>query len=135
MITGFRRSGGAVAITLKSERTSAPWARRFEFARALGHLLTDPIRGDAVGAASSPYSSDLRRRRSGAFAAELLLPKSAMLELTHGEVDLGAEPGVFQQLMGRFGVGARTAAHHLWNHGLLSSTEVRDELVDSYAAP
>jgi len=134
MITGLRRSGGAMAMVLKSERTKAPWGRRFELARALGHLLTDPIRGGALGAASSPYSSDLRRRRSGAFAAELLLPKSALLQLTHGEVDRAADPQLFRHLLGRFGVGASTAAHHIWNVGLLSSPDVRDELIDSYSA-
>jgi hypothetical protein len=135
MMAGFRLQGGAVAMVLPSPRTGVAWGRRFEEARGLGHLLTDPVRGGALGAASSPYSSEIRKRRSGAFAAELLLPEAALLKETHGQVDRAAEDGVFRNLMRRFGVGARTAAHHLWNLGLLSSIEMRDELIDTYAAP
>jgi len=30
-------------------------------------------------------------------------------------------------------VGARTAAYQLWNHGLRSSADVRDDLIDRFA--
>lgn len=135
MVAGYRSHGGAVAMLLRSKSTEVDWGRRFEQARALGRLLTDPMRGSALGAASSPYSSELRRRRSGAFAAELLLPEEALVKLTGGVVDRAADAEVFEHVMSRFGVGARTAAQQLWNVGLLSSTDVRDELIDAYGAP
>jgi hypothetical protein len=62
------------------------------------------------------------------------LPKAALLKLTGGDVDRAAEADVFKNVMRQFGVGARTAAQQLWNVGLLSSMDVRDELIDAYAA-
>jgi len=135
MITGLREGQGAAAVVLNSRRTRVKWGHRFEQARALGHLLLDPTRGGALGAASSSFpTGSIRRRRSGAFAAEFLLPKPALAEATDGSLDKGAEPQVFENLMARFGVGATTAAYHLWNHGFLSSTLVRDELIEQYAS-
>jgi hypothetical protein len=37
----------------------------------------------------------------------------------------------FAQLLDRFGVGASAAAFQLWNQHLLSSTEIRDDLIAS----
>lgn len=49
-------------------------------------------------------------------------------------LDRGADPVVFERLMEAYGVGARTAAHQLYNHQLLSSAEIRDQLIDDYGA-
>ena len=126
---------GAAAVILKSDRMDADWARRFEWARALGHILLDSFRGGAVGAASSPYCVGDRRRRSGAFAAELLLPHDAIARVTAGVLNAGARPDLFAEIMRRFGTGARTTANHLFNHRFLSSPAVRDDLIDRFAAP
>lgn len=134
MVTGARADGSAVALVLATSRTETRWGRRFELARALGHVVLDPMREGAVGAASSPFSQETRRRRSGAFAAELLLPEDALGEVSDGVLDGAAEPEAFEALLARFGVGARTAANQLWNRGWLSSATLRDELVDRYAA-
>lgn len=131
MLVAGTMSGRAVTMILANERTAKPWGRRFELARALGHLLLDQVRGDAIGAASGPQAVASRRRRAGAFAAEILLPASALEEASHGVRDGIIEGRRFAQLLERFGVGANTAAFHLWNQGLLSSTEVRDDLVAS----
>lgn len=133
MLTGMRRGASAVAIMLSTPRTKTTWGRRFEMGRALGHLVADAFRGDAVGAASGRFSTEGKRRRAGAFSAELLLPAEAIMEATGGKLDAGAEPHVFEQLMSRYGVGARTAAHQLFNRGLLSTSSVRDELIELYA--
>lgn len=134
MVTGMRIDRGAAALILRSPRTAVPWGRKFEMARALGHLLLDPTRSGSVGAAASAFSLSSRRRRSGAFAAELLLPESALREASGGKLDQAAHPTVFRQLLDRYGVGARTAAWQLWNRNLLSSADIRDDLIEEYAA-
>jgi hypothetical protein len=134
MLAGMKEGAGAATLLLQSERMEKPWARRFEVARALGHVLLDPWRGGAIGASSSPFALASRRRRSGAFAAELLLPYSALVARTGGVLDQACEPAVFRGLMTDFGIGAGATANHLWNHRLLSSTGVRDDLVETYSA-
>lgn len=131
MLAGADLSRGATAIILSTPRTRTPWGHRFEAARALGHLLTDAPRGGAIGAAGSWYTTDRRRRRAGAFAAELLLPGSAIAHETNEELDAAAAPEVFESLMNKYGVGAQTAAHQLFNKGLLSSAAVRDDLIEA----
>lgn len=135
MLAGSREGRVPVVEILLSDRTQSAWGQRFECARGLGHLLLDPSRGGAVGAASSAFAEGLRRRRSGAFAAELLLPERAVARLTGGVLDAVAEPGIFAALLERFGVGARAAAYHLWNRGFISSESIRDELIEEFAAP
>ena len=85
----------------------------------------------ALGAASSRVACGPRRRRSGAFAAELLLPSASLAALAQRGQSPG-DPGEFKHLMHAFGVGATTAAYHLWNQGYLGSEEERDWLVDEY---
>lgn len=132
MLVGSRRGLGAAVVINRTPRTGTPWGRRFESARGLGHLLLDSYREDALGAASSTFAQPWARRRSGAFAAELLLPKEALLE-DAGLLDSAAQSETFKGIMERYGVGARTAAFQLWNHGLLSSSQVRDELIDCFS--
>jgi hypothetical protein len=134
MLTGAREDGRAVALLLDTPRTKRRWGRRFELARALGHLLQDPLREGALGAASGPFSQETRRRRSGAFAAELLLPESALAAASGGALDGAAEPAAFEALLSRYGVGARTAANQLWNRRWLSSEALRDDLIERYGA-
>jgi hypothetical protein len=134
MLTGAREGGRAVALLLTTPRTQTRWGRRFELGRSLGHILLDPLREGALGAASSPFSQETRRRRSGAFAAELLLPDSALRDASGGALDGAAEPEAFKALLSRYGVGARTAANQLWNRRWLSSEGLRDDLIERYAA-
>ena len=131
MLVAGTVSGRAITMVLANARTATPWGRRFELARALGHLLLDQVRGEAIGAASGPQAIASRRRRAGAFAAEILLPTSALEEASEGVLDGIIEGQQFAELLERFGVGANTAAFQLWNQGLLSSTEIRDDLVAS----
>ena len=132
MMTGSRKGIGAAAVINRTPRTETRWGRRFELARALGHLLMDPYREDALGAASTAFAQPWARRRSGAFAAEFLLPSEALLE-DAGTLDSAAQPERFLRMLERYGVGARTAAFQLWNHGLLSSRSIRDELIDRFS--
>ncbi|MCY4551799.1 MAG: hypothetical protein OXC28_25975 [Defluviicoccus sp.] len=132
MLAGSRRGCGAAAIINRTPRTSTPWGRRFESIRALGHLLLDPYRQDALGAASTAFAQPWARRRAGTFAAEFLLPSEALGEDAHG-LDSYAEPERFLNVLVRYGVGAQTAAYHLWNRGFLSSTQVRDDLIDQFS--
>jgi hypothetical protein len=133
MVTGARVDGSAIVVVLRTHRTQTTWGSRFEQVRGLGHLLLDTPRDVSIGAASGPQSQPLRRRRSGAFAAEVLLPYSALLERTGGALDAGTDPALFGSILHDFGVGARTAAHQLYNHGLLSSPSRRDDVIDSWA--
>ena len=132
MLVGARQGLGAAVVINRTPRTGTPWGRRFESARGLGHLLMDSYREDALGAASTTFAEPWARRRSGAFAAELLLPSEALLE-DAGYLDSAAQQVTFQRIMERYRVGARTAACQLWNHGLLSSSQVRDELIDCFS--
>ena len=132
MLAGARREVGAAAIINRTPRTETRWGRRFESARALGHLLMDSYRDDALGAASTAFAQPWARRRSGAFAAEFLLPSEALLE-DAGALDSAAQPERFLRTLERYGVGARTAAFQLWNQGLFSSPSVRDELIDRFS--
>ena len=56
-----------------------------------------------------------------------------MANASGNELDGAATDRAFTRVMQQYGVGARTAAFQLWNHGWLSSTEIRDELIDRYA--
>jgi hypothetical protein len=131
-VIGARQGHGGAVVLIRHARTRAPWAERMELARAIGHLLLDPLsaRG-AAGAASSLVASGPRRCRSGAFAAELLLPSQHLLALANAG-ESPASPPTFEGLMARFEVGARTAAYHLWNHNLLMSEEERDWLIEEF---
>lgn len=133
MVVGSRHKGRALVVLFENNRMQKEWARRMEIARAIGHLLLDPetSRG-AIGAASSWRAAGPRRRRSGAFAAELLLPTEGVEELVAGR-DPGT-PEVFEEIMDRFKMGARATAYHLWNQRLLLSPEDRDRLIDEFAS-
>jgi hypothetical protein len=133
MMTCGRSDGSAWITTMRTPRTESPWGRNFEHARGLGHLLLDPVRGGALGAASGPYAHAARRRRSGAFAANLLLPAAALARASGGSLDGITHGQKFERLLESFGVGARAAAFQLWNQGWLSSRQIRDELVDRFA--
>lgn len=132
MLVGSRRGRGAAAVINRSPRTSTPWGKRFEAVRALGHLLLDPYRQDSLGAASTDFAQPWARRRAGTFAAEFLMPSEELQENAHA-LDSYAEPEKFQRVLERYGVGAQTAAYHLWNRGFLSSPQVRDDLIDQFS--
>jgi hypothetical protein len=134
MMVALHEDGSAVAVTLETVRTSQPWGQRFEAARALGHVLLDPARASAIGAASGPFAQDTRQRRSGAFAAEFLLPESALAAASGGTLDGAANDTAFQHLLDQFGIGARAAAYQLWNRGWLSSSDLRDDLIDRFSS-
>ena len=135
MIVSCRAGGSAVAAVLGSPRTATPWGARFQKARALAHVLLDADRHGTVGAASGPFSQGSRSRRANAFAAELLLPDSALAAKGGNALDAVADEERFRELLEEYGIGARAAAFQLWNHGWLSSADVRDELIDRFASP
>ena len=133
MLAGSRRDVGAAVVINRTPRTATPWGRRFESVRALGHLLMDPYRQGSLGAASTAFAQPSARRRAGTFAAEFLLPSEALKE-DGRTLDSYAQPERFERILGTYGVGAHTAAFHFWNHGLLSSTRVRDELIERFSS-
>ena len=122
----------------QSPSSTRPHARRRDGADGssspvhLGHLLVDSRRGDALGAASTTFAQPWARRCSGAFAAEFLLPSEHLFD-RFGALDSAADRDVFLSLLDEYGVGARTAAFQLWNHGLLSDPHVRDDLIDDFS--
>jgi hypothetical protein len=132
MVIAGRSNASVSATILRTARTEMSWGRRFEEARALGHALLDPLREGVMGAASTRWAQPSRRRRSGAFAAELLLPSSALEALSDGVLDGAAEPGRFEDLLEQYGVGARTAANQLYNQRWLSDRAVREELIELF---
>lgn len=134
MVVAARESGSPASSSFKNRRTEREWGRRFEAARALGHVLLDPFRSGAIGAASGPFAQLSRAQRSGVFAAELLLPASALYKASDGRLDGAVKADAFTSLLEEYGVGAHTGAHQLFNHGWLSSEVVRDELINEFAA-
>jgi hypothetical protein len=134
MMVAVRTDGMPIANTLQTASTEKLWGRRFEACRALGHVLLDPIRAGTLGAASGPFAEATRRQRSGAFAAEFLLPETALAKASSHVRDGATEGHVFEHLLENYGVGARTAAHQLWNRGWLSSPDVRDELIEQFGS-
>jgi hypothetical protein len=134
MICGSRQDGAAaIAVINQCARQMPPWAERFELMRGLGHVLLDqPSPHGVIGAGGSPIAAGLRRRRSGAFAAEFLMPQHGVQRLIGHDLDAAAER--FEEVMDAFGMGATATAHHLWNRGFLSSTVVRDALIDDSTA-
>ena len=134
MLVAAPKGGAPVVTILRTGRTATPWGQRFEQARGLGHAVLDPLSDDAFGAASSSYAQQRRRMRSGAFAAELLLPIVAVEKASSGHLDGATQNGAFAKVLERYIVGARTAAHQFYNHGWLSSPSVRDELIDEHSS-
>lgn len=134
MLVVAQELGRACVTILATGRTKTTWGRRFEQARALGHLVLDPSRSGALGAASSTYAQEARRRRSGAFAAELLLPEAGLAAVSANHLDGASDASRFTTLLERYGVGARTAAHQLFNHGWLSSESAREDLIEAFAS-
>jgi len=132
MVLAAAAGGVPMATVLNTARTGTSWGRRFEHARALGHAVLDPLRSGALGAATTPWAQATRRRRSGAFAAELLLPLSACDEASDGHLDGVYAEQRFEALLQRYDVGAKTAAFQLYNHRRLSRA-IRDELIDRHA--
>lgn len=133
MIVAAVAEGQPTFAVMRNPRTEKPWGMRFEQARALGHVMLDPERGGAIGAAGTSYAQQDRRRRSGAFAAEFLLPESALEKASGGRLNGGAEPLAFESLLETYGVGATTAAHQLYNHNWISHPSIRDELIEEYS--
>ena len=134
-VAGAHRDGHGRITLLSSSQTQKPWSRRMEILRGMGHLLLDASpSGEAVGAGSSTRAVGPRRRRSGAFAAEILLPRDALRRRSGGVLDAVLEHEIFPALMTEYGVGARTAAWQCWNAGLLSSRDVVEELIDANGA-
>jgi hypothetical protein len=131
LVVAARRRAPALTI-LQTVQTRKHWGHRFEEARALGHALLDPLRGEVLGAAATRWTQSVRRRRSGAFAAELLLPESALVEASGGHLDGVCEDQTFTKLIERYGVGATTAAWQLYNHKLVSP-QTRDEIIERHA--
>lgn len=131
LVVAAQRRAPAVTI-LRTMQTRRRWGHRFEQARALGHALLDPLRGGVLGAAATRWTQSVRRRRSGAFAAELLLPESALVEASGGHLDGVYTDRTFTDLIERYGVGAKTAAWQLYNHKLVSP-QVCSELIERYA--
>lgn len=134
MITGLRENGSPAVGTFDVPRMGERWTQNFEAARALGHLLLDPVRAGAIGAAAGPFAQATRRKRSGAFAAELLLPERAIAEESNYRLDGATGDAQFVRVMEKYGIGARAAAFQMWNRGWLSSEYVRDWLIDEFAA-
>ncbi len=129
MAVAATKTDAPVIQLFQTPKNQSSWGRRFEQARALGHLLCDPLRHDRVGAGSGDFAQGMRRRRSGAFAAELLLPTSGVrAHLGDTRVE-DAFPG----LLATYGIGARAAAYQMWNHGFIAGEERRDDLIDAYA--
>lgn len=130
MIAGVGNDSSAWIAVLNTPRTRVEHSYRFEITRGLGHLLLDSARCGTIGAASSSYAQEFRRRRSGAFAAELLIPAVVLASEPSLRSNSGPDLDDFRNVLSRFGVGKTTAAYQLWNHNLLPSRDSLDDLLE-----
>lgn len=97
---------GILAVSTQQSRGVAP--TRFAIAAALGRFLAERIAGKPFGAAHSGQSRWLATQRANAFAAEFLLPASAI------------GMSVISDLCDSYGISRSAATWHVQNRGTLS---------------
>lgn len=105
--------GPVIILNTCSPRAKTPWGERMILAHELCHLLLDRHRARSLKILSGPWAPPLLERRANAFAAEFLLPTSALrsaLSDDHRPVD-----DVVGELMKRYGVGLTTCMEHIRN--------------------
>ena len=132
-ILGALEGRGSAVSLIETPRMARLWARRFEFCRGLGTVMLDSFREGRLGRASCAWASVRNRRRSGAFAAEFLLPVDGLRKRNLWSLDSLAGRRAFGEILNEFKIGARAGAYQLWNLGLLSSAELRNELIEEFA--
>lgn len=114
--------GPVILVNARGHRTEAPWARRMTLAHELCHLLVDRSVATELMVASTPWAPPELERRANAFAAELLLPKAAILRVAGDAVRRGwVGRETRDQLMERFGVGSLVCDHQLENRLAIDS--------------
>lgn len=98
-------------------RKAHPIAKRFEWSRFLGDVLSQP-----EGSADWLVSSDLataRQKRQRAFAAEFLCPIDALVDVLNGDYSETAQ----EEAAEYFKVSEKTVESHLANHGYIERVE------------
>lgn len=98
-------------------RKPHPIARRFEWARLLGDVLSRP-KGDRGWLVSSELTT-ARQKRQRSFAAEFLCPISALVALLDGDYSESAQ----EEAASHFEVSEKTVASLLANHGYIEGFE------------
>lgn len=115
-----------------AQRAQNPLLGRVYLAHELCHALFDPSPGGLhiVIDVTIDRKIQAAEQRARAFAAELLLPREGIRQMTDALVPL-REPRAALELIGRvrsrFGTPHPITANHLCNHGLISA-ELREEL-------
>lgn len=110
-----KNSDPAVFINRKSLMGRKKWGRRMALAHELCHLIFDASEGKSLGIASGRWAPVELEQCANAFAAEILLPSSA---LERDAISL-SEGKNFDKLMNQFKVGATTAANRLRDLGII----------------
>ena len=98
-------------------RKAHPIAKRFEWSRFLGDVLSQP-----EGSADWLVSSDLataRQKRQRAFAAEFLCPIDALVDVLNGDYSETAQ----EEAAEYFKVSEKTVESHLANHDYIERVE------------
>jgi hypothetical protein len=124
------RIGPLVAVNTHSKMGSTAWGRRMALAHELCHVLFDSLQGRTLGIASGDWAPLTLEKIANAFAAEFLLPRSALAAHDRDwEMDSN-----FQWLMNHFEVGAHVAAYQLKNHGFIRE-DVAQVLIARFGTP
>jgi len=98
-------------------RKPHPIAKRFEWARFIGDVLSQPVGSDGW-----LVSSDLataRQKRQRAFAAEFLCPIDALVDVLKGDYSESAQ----EEAAEHFKVSEKTVGSLLANHGYIERVE------------
>lgn len=111
-----------VAVNLSGRFARTRWGRRMTLAHELCHLLYDIDEDGRVGVVSNPWAPQAMERRANAFAAMLLMPPAAVRSVLPREPRDFTADGL-RQAMVALGVGKSALTWHLYNLGLVSSSE------------
>lgn len=117
-----------IGVNLSGRFASKPWGRRMTLAHELCHLLYDLDDDGRVGVVSNPWAPQAMERRANAFAAMLLMPRDAVGAVLPRQARDWTSKAL-EDAMVTLGVGKTTLVYHLYNFGMISSSE-RDAWLD-----
>ena len=116
-----------ILINKRNPKCKFPSGRHFAMAHELCHLIHDRVHGQSLAVISGPWAPKELEQRANAFAAALLMPRSALKQAINGSGE-NLDYGTLLALAKRLDVSTNALAHHMENTCLISE-ETRDNLL------
>ncbi len=106
-----------VVLLNRNRRRNAPWADRMTLAHELHHLLFDRQEAQPFLSFQSPWAAPGMERRANAYAAELLLPRQALVKELREALESFRPVRVSElaAIMRKYGVGRTVATWQVRN--------------------